>query len=362
MDAFANLPSLGHEQPSYEILGVVGRGGYGTVYRARMRTSSGFVKDVAIKLLHEEATQTSELTRFRDEARILGLLRDPAVVSVEPPTRLEGRWAVIMDYVDGYSCAEILHQGQPFPPVVAVEIVRELARFLDHAHHFPGPDGRPLGLLHRDIKPHNIQVTPDGGVRLLDFGVARASFDGRETHSTFGELTGTPGFIAPERRAGIEIPAGDVYSLGVVLWSLLTREFPKESPTEADLRDRAKRLSRGDDALAAALGLAIDMRHRSPEHRPTPRDVERRARELARTLEGPWIRDWASTLPSRRVETDDPLVGRTLAPEVATAPAPTPTPSRRPSWLVAGLVILVVLLAGFSASLLVALLVLLVTT
>lgn len=359
MDVFEDLPELGLGAPEYQILGVVGRGGFGTVYRARMRTSTGFVKDVAIKLLHERASHHSELTRFRDEARILGLLRDPAVVSVEPPTRLDGRWAVIMDFVDGSSCAQLLHQQIRFPPAIALEVAREVARFLDRAHRFPGPDGRQLGLLHRDIKPHNIQITPEGGVRLLDFGIARASFDGREAHSTFGELKGTPGFMAPERRAAIDLPAGDVYSLGVVLWALLTLEFPKDTPSRAELTARASAIAGDDHDLANALKLAIAMRSREPDQRPTARQVERQAYELGRRMEGPWIRDWAARLPVRELETDDPLVGRVLTPERATNPTAPATPSTLPP-LVVGLLVLVVGLAGFSAMLLVALLLVLV--
>ncbi|MCB9677762.1 MAG: serine/threonine protein kinase [Alphaproteobacteria bacterium] len=355
MDAFDAVdagPSQG--PPRYAILGVVGRGGFGTVYRARMRGPGGFVKDVAIKLLHDEGTGSVQLARFRDEARILGLLRDPAVVSVDPPTRLDGRWAVIMDYVDGLSCAEYLRTQGAFPPGIALQIVGEVARCLDHSHRFPGPDGRPLGLLHRDIKPHNIQITPAGGVRVLDFGVARASFDGRETHSTIGMLTGTPGYMAPERRAGIETPAGDVYSLGVVLWALLTREPPKGDPTPGELQKLAAALVKRSPELRDALELAVRMRASDPAKRPSPRDVERRAREIVQEQRSPWLRDWAESLPGRPLETDDPLVGRELAPDPP-APAEAPAAAGVP-WLVVGLAVFAMFMAGVAAVSLLALL------
>ncbi|MBT3221970.1 MAG: protein kinase, partial [Proteobacteria bacterium] len=146
---------------AYRVLGVLGKGGFGKVYRARLESPSGFVKDVAIKVLNENLTPEA-IQRFRDEARILGLINDRAVVSAEPPIQLDGRWVLIMDYAEGLSAKDVLKQHGPLPPSVALEVVQEVARVLDRVWNQPGPDGEPLHLLHRDIKPPNIQISSAG--------------------------------------------------------------------------------------------------------------------------------------------------------------------------------------------------------
>lgn len=144
---------------SYTILAVIGQGGFGTVYRAEMRGSDGFRKVVAVKMMRAHEMPEEDLRRFRDEARILGLVRDRAIVSVDPPTRLAGRLAVVMEYIEGCSAATLVRQGA-VPVSVALEITQEIARVLDKVVRLSGPDGRPLNLLHRDLKPGNIQITP----------------------------------------------------------------------------------------------------------------------------------------------------------------------------------------------------------
>jgi serine/threonine-protein kinase len=298
------------ESRTYTILGVIGTGGFGKVYRARLQSSGGFSKDVAVKVLHDRDPDPDLLSRFRDEARILGLLRDRAIVSVDPPTRLSGRWAVVMDFVDGESAAALLKRMGPFPPGVACEIVGELARALDKAFRFRGPDGEPLELLHRDIKPANIQITPTGEVRLLDFGVARASFAGREAITT-RSIAGTPGYIAPERLSGVEGPQGDVYSLGVVLWVLLTGERPADS-RGSNLDARARELTEDDPERREALLLASRMRRGEDDERPSTREVERECRRIRQRVTGPWLRDWAEKVPERELKRDE-LAGQALS-------------------------------------------------
>ena len=109
------------ENRRYRITHILGKGGFGIVYRARLEGSEGFQKDVAVKLLSDEDPPAEVLTRFRDEARILGLLRDPHIITVDPPTRLGGRWAVVMEFVDGANTADLLKKGT-LPPAIALWI------------------------------------------------------------------------------------------------------------------------------------------------------------------------------------------------------------------------------------------------
>src|SRR5262249_14768184 len=182
---------------------------FGQVYRARLEGPGGFQKDVAIKILQDDVT-ASDLGRFRDEARVLGLIRDRAMVAVDQPIRLDGRWALVMEYVDGASINRLLAR-HPFPPRVALEIVQEIARALHKVYAQSGPDGRPLCLIHRDLKPANVQITPDGDVKLLDFGVARARFEARETR-TSNSIGGAVGSIAPPRLRAVPGPASPAVS------------------------------------------------------------------------------------------------------------------------------------------------------
>ncbi|MCA9494694.1 MAG: serine/threonine protein kinase, partial [Myxococcales bacterium] len=212
-DSTTTSPIIG-DQRKYHITGILGQGGFGTVYRARLEGTEGFHKDVAIKILRDAEPPADILARFRDEARILGLVRNPHVVSVDPPVKLGGRWAVVMEYVDGASCEELL-QGGVLPPSIVLEIAEIVATTLTHLYEAVDDQDRPLHLVHRDLKPSNIQITPTGHVKLLDFGVARANFEMRETE-TVAQIGGTPGYIAPERLEGHDGPEGDIYSLGVV--------------------------------------------------------------------------------------------------------------------------------------------------
>lgn len=248
----------------------------------------------------------STLQRFRDEARILGLIRDRAIVGVQPPTRLGGRWAVVMEFVEGVSARALLSRTL-FPPMVALELVQEVCRALHTVWLQEGPDGTPLKLIHRDLKPGNLQVTPTGEVKILDFGIARAEFESREATTT-QHIGGTLGYIAPERLQGEEIAAGDVYSMGVVLHQLITGELPKRATKGLIVPEG---LGIG---ATEALELSLAMRQPGPEDRPTARDVERRCREIrARFTDAPYLRDWAEEwVPKLESLPSDEVVGQLL--------------------------------------------------
>jgi len=343
----------------YKFLSLVGEGGFGRVYRARLQVGE-FSKDVAIKLLSDPDPPRSLLERFRDEAKILGLIRDRAIVGVEPPVRISGRWAMVMEFVDGVSCGLMLGYGR-LPVGVAVEIVGEVARALHAAYHQEGPEGEPLNLLHRDIKPENIQITPSGDVRILDFGIARANFAARE-FKTRHSLGGTPGYIAPERLNRVEVPEGDVFSLGVVLHELVTGDRPKHPPTvevdtqiqhgseDEELPSAAVRVDeeeleipddlRDDPLVMGVLRFAAWMRAYDPTTRPSAREVEEACRTFRQKLPPPYFRNWAESHVPHRMELDaDEMVGQVLTtqhhmsshPLVMDSPVPSGPPSHPPT-------------------------------
>ncbi len=299
----------------YKITGVLGEGGFGRVYRARLEGAEGFLKDVAVKLLSDDCPSEEMLRRFRDESRILGLVRDRAVITVDAPTRLGGRWAVVMELVEGTTASHLLRRGL-FPPRVACEVVQEVSRALHRMYNHPGPDGSPLKLLHRDIKPPNIQITMHGDVKILDFGVARAEYGNRESKTTT-HIAGTYGYIAPERILGVEGPAADIYSLGIVLRALVTGKKPSRKTDEED----GPPSEPVDPDVARVMLLAKSMVRRQEKRRPSAKQVEDRCRELVRELDGPLLRDWAEEhVPAATRVRQDDLVGTVLSETMATVP------------------------------------------
>ena len=283
---------MDQEQREYRVLEAVGRGGFGTVYKAEVLGAGGFRKRVALKVLNSEVAELPDFARrLRDEARMLGMVEHPAVVRVDGLTRLQGRWTLVMEFVDGVDLKQLV-RGGPVPMGPALEVAEQVAAALHAVYDAPGPDGRPLYLLHRDIKPSNVQLTATGAVKVLDFGVARADFDSRES-VTRSRFFGSEAYMAPERLDGIDSHAGDVYGLGAVIIELLTggpvgRTSASRERHEACIGAALARLQEAtDDAAVVALTgacLAYD-----PALRPPARSLARQLRLLraARASE-PW--------------------------------------------------------------------------
>ncbi|MDP2307766.1 MAG: serine/threonine-protein kinase [Pseudomonadota bacterium] len=304
----------------YKILGAVGRGGFGTVYRAELLGEGGFSKLVALKILNADMAEVAEMARrLRDEARVLGLVRHRAIVQVDGLVKLEGRWTVVMEYVEGVDLKQLLEAARAIPLGPALEIVAEAAGALHVAYSRAGPDARPLHLLHRDIKPSNIQVTAAGETKLLDFGVARADFSAREAE-TRSLMFGSVGYMSPERLDFIDGPEGDIYALGCVLYEMLSGlSFGKTSSKEA--RHQA-RLAEALDVLGAEgfegelIGFVGSMLAYEPEARPIAREVERQANALRAGRQGPSLRDWVEervpAILATREDLQDDLSGSML--------------------------------------------------
>lgn len=292
-------PVGGQGTPSrqYELLGLLGEGGFGAVYLARFLGEGGFEKLVAVKVLNADLEDMVEIARrLRDEARILGLLRHRSIVGVDRLTKLDGRWAVVMEYVVGEDLAQLVRRDR-VPTGPALEIIADVASALHAAWHMIGPNGQPLHLLHRDLKPANIRITPDGDVKVLDFGVARAEFDTREA-ATRSIAFGTPSYMPPERLDLMpDGPEGDIYALGVVLFELVTQERLPQTSANPKRHDRV--LSEAQERLRAlnippqVLQLVLDCMAYEPEARPNARDLEARAVRLSRVLGEDPLRTWA---------------------------------------------------------------------
>lgn len=309
------------ERRQYEVRAPVGTGGFGTVYEARLLGEGGFAKRVALKVLRADLEGAEEVaSRLRDEARILGLIRHRAVVNVDGLVQLDGRWTVVMEFIDGLDLNKVMKSHGRLPPSVALAVIGELAGALHVAYHTDGPDGRPLRLLHRDIKPSNIMLTKHGKVVVLDFGSAWAKFAARESDTT-DHIGGTPGYIPPERLDGTESPAGDVFSLGVVFYAFLTGDRPPPLLETAEAQPFEPPDDLPDEVIPI-LAFAHRMRAIHPRDRPTMEEVRRFCRDQQKAVQGPDLKVWCdANIPEYAPRSADGRVGRTLK---AVEPEPKP--------------------------------------
>lgn len=302
-----------HQRRRFRILETLGKGGFGTVYRAEMTDAGGFSKQVALKVLTYEGAQLDEIARrLRDEARLLGMIRHRAVVGVNSLVPLQDGWGVVMEYIAGIDLSTAIKHARP-QAGVSLEIVEEVAAALDAAYNrSKGPDGSALHLIHRDIKPGNIRITRQGEVKLLDFGVATAELGTLEGRDQRGLLIGSSRYVAPERHDGVETHAADVFALGVVLANLLTGKRFKDPPRDAArhsnwlgtvLQTVQKKMQTADDpevraAAAQVRLLLLEMLAFDRHDRPDAHRVELRCRKIRKSLPPPWMRDWAErTVP-----------------------------------------------------------------
>ncbi len=206
--------------PGYEFQGLLGRGGMGAVYRARQKSLDRLV---AIKLLPFELGVREDFTeRFRREAAALARLSHPHIVAVHDFGQSDdGHFFMVMEYVGGTDLAARLRDG-PLPPAEALELVRQVCDALEYAHAH--------GVVHRDIKPGNILLDAAGRVKVTDFGIAQIAGDEPRTALTVtGALLGTPEYVAPEQTqpAAVVDQRADIFSVGVMLYELLTGQLPR---------------------------------------------------------------------------------------------------------------------------------------
>lgn len=209
----------------------IAAGGMATVYRATTVAADDPLADhdLAIKVLHEHLADDDEFVRmFRDEGRIATRLIHPNIVRVFEIGDVDGRHFLVMERIDGRSLAKVLDAlsggRKQMPRAAAVAIVRETLNALDHVHALCGRGGRPLGLVHRDISPHNILVASDERVLLTDFGIARGEH--RSDRTRTGTIKGKLHYMSPEQARGSRVDArSDLYALGVVAYEMLTNRI-----------------------------------------------------------------------------------------------------------------------------------------
>jgi eukaryotic-like serine/threonine-protein kinase len=200
----------------YEVEELVGTGGMSSVFRAHDRLLD---RKVALKVLHQQYSEDEEyVERFRREARAVAALSHPNIVTVIDRGEHEGRQFIVFEYIDGENLKALIQRRGPAPVVTALELAMQIGRGLSFAHQ--------QGLVHRDVKPQNVLLNGDGQAKVTDFGIAR-SLDVQHGMTQTGTVLGTSDYIAPEQAQGQRVDEHtDVYSLGVVLYEMLTNEVP----------------------------------------------------------------------------------------------------------------------------------------
>jgi serine/threonine-protein kinase len=204
----------------YRLIELIGEGGMALVYQAE---DSLLCRTVAVKILRPQYANDSEFVdRFRREARAAASLAHPSVVNIFDVGQEDGMDYIVMEYIPGANLKSIIKKEAPLPVERALEITRQIASALNHAHQ--------RNIIHRDIKPHNILITPDGQVKVTDFGIARAVSASSFTQT--GMVVGSVHYASPEQvRGGLVGPQSDLYSLGCVLYEMLTAKVPFSGDT-----------------------------------------------------------------------------------------------------------------------------------
>ncbi len=207
----------------YRVVRKLGAGGMANVYLAEDQELG---RRVAIKMLDDRHSQDEQFVeRFRREAKNAAGLSHPNIVSIYDRGEAEGTYYIAMEYLEGRTLKELLVARGPTPLAVAIDYTRQILAALGFAHR--------NGIVHRDIKPHNVVVAPDGRLKVTDFGIARA---GASQMTETGSIIGTAQYLSPEQAKGAPVtPASDIYSVGIVLYEMLTGSVPFTGDTPLEI-------------------------------------------------------------------------------------------------------------------------------
>lgn len=289
--SFDEIPPPLREHPRYEVLGLIGRGGMGDVYKARHRKME---RTVALKVINRGLVQKAEaIDRFHREVKAAAHLSHPNIVTSHDADHAGEFHFMVMEFVDGIDLSQTVKKRGALPVAEACDYIRQAAMGLQHAHE--------RGMVHRDIKPHNLMVTADGTVKILDFGLASLAPDAipaihassaRSDLTDVGTIMGTPDFISPEqahdaRRVDIR---SDIYSLGATLYYLLSGRVPFD---DGSVMHKLKSLAQvepaslssvRDDVPEKLVAIASKMMAKDPGERYfTPKEVADALESFLRT-------------------------------------------------------------------------------
>ena len=273
-------PTTGAQFGKYRIVRRIGQGAFGSVYEAVQPGAMGFAKQVAIKRLrsHLSGPDSPFVKALVNEARIGGLLHNANIVDILEFDQVGPHYYLAMEYIDGVTLSEIVDLCRRrkilLPRFAVVDIAMQVCRGLQYAHEQCDRDGRPLDLIHRDLKPSNIMVDRGGTAKICDFGIAKAASNLFNETAT-GFTKGTPRYMSPDQLRDLKplLPRSDVFSLGVVLYELVTARplFAAESVPalthQIVFSDFQDRLREAEEAFPGAGQVLDRTLRRVPEER-----------------------------------------------------------------------------------------------
>ncbi len=279
------------EYGNYYLLEKIAVGGMAELFKAQQRGVQGFQKIVAIKrILPHFSDNEDVVTMFIDEAKLAAQLTHPNIAQIFDLGKAGNSYYIAMEYVNGRDLRTLLKRarefGIPFPEQVAAFVAMKVAAALDYAHRKRGFDDRELKLVHRDISPQNILLSTEGAVKLVDFGIAKAA--SKASHTVAGALKGKLLYMSPEQATGQPLDnRSDLYSLGLVLFELITGERCFQADSELGVLEKV-RLGRVADLQALKPSVSKEMAaivsralQKNVEHRyPSARFMERDLRDF----------------------------------------------------------------------------------
>lgn len=214
------------EYGSYQLLKRLATGGMAEIYLAKQSGPEGFEKLLVVKRILPHLSENEEFVKmFLDEARIAARLNHPNIAQIYNLGAVEESYFIAMEYIHGEDLRRVWKRtqelGQAMPVPLVCRVIMEICAGLDYAHNKADPTGKPLGIVHRDISPQNVLLTFDGGVKIVDFGIAKAVIQASQTRS--GVLKGKYSYMSPEQAAGKRLDRRtDIFALGVIFHELLT--------------------------------------------------------------------------------------------------------------------------------------------
>ncbi|MGE5183484.1 MAG: serine/threonine protein kinase, partial [Acidobacteriota bacterium] len=330
-------PEVGSTANSYVVLAKLATGGMAEIFLARNASAAGIERYVVLKrILRQRANDASFVRMFLDEARLAAQLQHPNIAQVYDTGVLGDSYFFTMEYVHGETVREILHRTYalklPIPIGVVLAIVAGAAAGLHHAHERVGMDGRPLGIVHRDVSPSNLMVSFEGNVKIVDFGVAKAAHRSTETQS--GTVKGKIAYLSPEQCRGRVIDRrSDLFSLGIVMWEMLvgdrlykrTTDYENmeaivQGPTPAAPSSRRKGVPPEIDAIVGKL-LAKDPANRYQTADELLEAIEQVAVRIGTALSAASVGRFLRELFGQRPEPWIEMQARDARPEPVTVTA-----------------------------------------
>ncbi len=302
----------------YAVYGALAAGGMATVHLGRLVGPAGFSRTVAIKRLRSDFLADPDfIAMFSDEARLAGRIRHPNVVAVIDVVSTSRELLLVMEYVQGETLSRLIQlaseDGGVVPAAIGAAIMRDTLAGLHAAHETKDEQGKPLGIIHRDVSPQNVIVGVDGVARVLDFGIAKAL--GRSHVTRDGNIKGKLAYMSPEQMQGGVSRATDIFAASIVLWEVLTgaRLFRGETDAETVMKVMGAPIAK-PSILRPSLGTTYDevvMKGLSRDPSTGFQTAREMAFALAKAVELPdagQVGEWVADIARARLSARDLVV------------------------------------------------------